>query len=94
MFTEQQLVSFGNFLLKTYGVQVHSTDGKNLPVYQRQVTDADFCNWKNEEKPNELPLPSLHQIKEDGNYIPVGTKVEIKKPAVLGYGRKDNNSVG
>lgn len=62
MFTEQQLVSFGNYLLLTYGVQVHSTDGKNVPVYQREVTDADFCNWKDIEKPDELQLPSQHQL--------------------------------
>lgn len=46
MFTEAQLVSFGNYLLFTYGVQVHSTDGKNIPVYQREVSHADFENWK------------------------------------------------
>lgn len=43
---ETQLVSFGNYLLSNYGVQVHSTDGKNTPLYQRQVSDADLSNWK------------------------------------------------
>jgi hypothetical protein len=46
MYTEQQLVDFGNYLLKTYGVQVFSNDGQNVPIYQRQVSDADFANWK------------------------------------------------
>jgi len=62
LFTEAQLVSFGNFLLKTYGVQVYSTDGKNQPIYQREVTDADFSNWKEVENPNPFQLPSGHQI--------------------------------
>ncbi|MFI5132665.1 MAG: hypothetical protein ACHQFX_21870 [Chitinophagales bacterium] len=58
MFTEAQLISFGNFLLKNYGVQVHSTDGKNVPIYQREVTDADFCNW---EETQNSPSISLGQ---------------------------------
>lgn len=41
-----QLVSFGNYLLKEYGVQVHSTDGSNQPMYQREVSDADISNWE------------------------------------------------
>lgn len=56
MFTEAQLVSFGNFLLKTYGVQVHSTDGKNLPLFQREVHDADLCNWKEFQNPRPISL--------------------------------------
>ena len=44
---ESQLVSFGNFLLKTYGVQVHSTDGSNIPLSQRMVSDADLIKWEN-----------------------------------------------
>lgn len=44
------LVSFGNYLLKRYGVMVHSSDGKNVPIYQREVGDADLCNWKEESK--------------------------------------------
>lgn len=62
-YTEAQLVSFGNYLLKTYGVQVHSTDGKNIPLYQRQVTDADYRNWEEVERqgPN-VNLPSQHAI--------------------------------
>ena len=42
------LVLFGNYLLKRYGVMVHSSDGKNQPIYQREVCDADLCNWKDE----------------------------------------------
>lgn len=42
------LVSFGNYLLQRYDVQVHSTDGKNTPLYLRQVTDADLANWEHE----------------------------------------------
>ena len=43
---EAMLVSFGNFLLNKYGVMVYSSDGKNEPIYKRQVSDADICNWK------------------------------------------------
>jgi len=43
-----QLVSFGNYLLKTYGVNVHSTDGSNQPLYQREVSHADLENWEHE----------------------------------------------
>lgn len=70
MFTEAQLVSFGNFLLKTYGVQVFSNDGQNAPLYQREVTDADFCNWKEEEKPDELQLPSRFQQTDKVFFFP------------------------
>src|SRR6185503_7776496 len=62
MFIEKQLVEFGNFLLKTYGVKVHSTDGKNTPLYQREVSHADVSNWRDEERPDELSLPSQFQI--------------------------------
>lgn len=60
MFTKSHLVAFGNYLLKTYGVQVHSSDGKNQPVYQREVTDADLSNWKEDVKADGL-LPSRFQ---------------------------------
>jgi hypothetical protein len=59
---DRLLVTFGNFLLKRYGVMVFSTDGKNTPLYQREVTHADYCNWKDEEKPEFNLLPSQHQI--------------------------------
>jgi hypothetical protein len=62
MFTEAQLVSFGNYLLKKYGVQEYSTDGSNTPIHQRQVGHADVCNWKKAERPTLLPLPSAFQI--------------------------------
>lgn len=61
MYTEAHLTSFGNFLLTTYGVQVHSTDGKNMPLYPREVSDADVCNWKYQETPDTLLLPSKFQ---------------------------------
>jgi len=61
MFTEKQLVEFGNYLLKRYDVQVHSSDGKNQPIYQREVCDADVCNWKDISNVNELQLPSRFQ---------------------------------
>lgn len=64
MFTRQHLVSFGNYLLSQYDVKVHSTDGKNTPLYQRQVADADTFNWKEEEKIDEQSLPSQHQIED------------------------------
>lgn len=63
VFTEKQLVSFGNYLLKRYGVQVYSTDGTNTPLYPREVHDADFRNWH--ETPEGYArgvLPSAHQI--------------------------------
>lgn len=66
MFTEAQLISFGNFLFKSYGVQVHSSDGKNTPIYLREVCDPDICNWKEAEptKAWEIATPSTHQIGE------------------------------
>lgn len=64
MFTQKQLVEFGNYLLTTYGVQVHSTDGKNQPLFQREVTDADFSNWEHIEEPNPFQLPSGHQMED------------------------------
>lgn len=50
-YSEADLIRFGNFLFKTYGVMVHSSDGKNQPVYERGVTHADMCNWKDVNKP-------------------------------------------
>lgn len=63
---EVQLVSFGNYLLKTYGVNVHSNDGKNTPIYQREVTDADLANWKVEgEFPSNCTYyPSRHSLQQ------------------------------
>jgi len=45
-----ELVSFGNHLFKTYNVQVHSSDGNNAPLYQREVSDADLANWEDENR--------------------------------------------
>lgn len=66
MYTESQLVSFGNYILKTYGVQVHSNDGQNVPLYQREVTDADMANWEGGEKftNQDYKLPSQFQIED------------------------------
>lgn len=43
--TKRKLVSFGNYLLEKYNVMVYSTDGKNIPIYRREVTHADIENW-------------------------------------------------
>ncbi len=67
MYNEQQLVSFGNFLLEVYGVMVYSNEGKNLPLYQRQVSDADFSNWRTENGLNgidDVQYPSRYAIGE------------------------------
>lgn len=69
MFTEAQLVSFGNFLLSTYNVQVYSNDGKNQPIYPRQVTDADFCNWKENNMVDESKLPSQFQHGDKVGFV-------------------------
>jgi hypothetical protein len=45
---KSHLVSFGNYLLKQYNVMVHSTDGTNQPLFQREVSDADIANWEHE----------------------------------------------
>ncbi len=59
---EKQLVSFGNYLLKTVGAKGYDVDGK--PVFEREVTDADLTNWQYEcpQKSWELVLPSRFQI--------------------------------
>lgn len=43
-----ELVSFGNYLLQRYEVMEYSTDGKNTPLFLRQVCDADLSNWEYE----------------------------------------------
>lgn len=50
-YTESDLIHFGNFLLLTYNVMVYSNDGKNIPIYERSVTDADLSNWKELKEP-------------------------------------------
>jgi hypothetical protein len=82
MYNKSHLVSFGNYLLKTYGVQIYSTDGRNVPIFQREVTDADMANWKEEEKPDTLTLPSQHQIG-DPVVVYFGTSGVIKNCKVI-----------
>ncbi len=43
---EKELVSFGNYLFKRYGVMEYSNDGKNTPLFERMISDADLCNWR------------------------------------------------
>jgi hypothetical protein len=53
MFTEAQVVSFGNYLFQRYKVRVFSNDGDNQPIIQRQVSHADVCNWKDKMKDSD-----------------------------------------
>lgn len=71
MYTEAQLVSFGNYLLKTYGVQVFSNEGQNVPLYQREVTDADYCNWSAGEIVGnpQCKLPSQFQEGDAARFM-------------------------
>jgi hypothetical protein len=64
MYTEEQLVTFGNYLLKAYNVQIHSTDGKNQPLFQREVCHADVANWKTENPPSANWFPSQFNIND------------------------------
>lgn len=59
MYSKSHLISFGNHLLKTYGVRYHSADGKNTPLETRQVSHADTEGWK-EQTPidSDSKLPS------------------------------------
>lgn len=62
---EMNLISFGNYLLERYGVMVYSNDGTNVPLYQRQVDNADLCNWRDEcnpKKDGEALYPSRYSI--------------------------------
>lgn len=68
-FSISTLVSFGNYLLDRYGVMVYSTDGKNEPLYKREVTDADIQNYFSLQGLVDSRLPSAHQI---------GAKVELR----------------
>jgi len=62
MYTEAQLVTFGNYLFSRYGVKFHTTDGLNNPIGTRQVDDADLCNWKvDSDISNRTQLPSKFQ---------------------------------
>lgn len=62
MYNEQQLAEFGNYLLRTYNVQVYSTDGRNTPLYERQVTDADLANWRHDAPDRNAWFPSRYNI--------------------------------
>lgn len=83
MFTEEQLVSFGNYLFRRYDVQEYSTDGKNTPLFQRQVHDADLANWRHEAQPNQLLLPSQHQIEDRVNVEMVVAEKPVIIPATV-----------
>lgn len=80
---EQQLVSFGNWLLKEYGVMVMSDNGKNTPLYQREVSHADICNYK-EVVDFEITrlLPSAHQLG-DKVFVSFGAQGIIKNCEVI-----------
>lgn len=62
MFRAEDIVSFGNYLFRTYNVQVYSSDGKNTPISLREVTHADFENWPSENPDRHSWLPSRHKI--------------------------------
>lgn len=62
------LVSFGNYLFDRYNVKVHSDEGFNVPLYNRQVSDADIQNWQVGQQV-QSKLPSAHQI---------GAKVQLQ----------------
>ncbi len=48
----------------------HSSDGQNLPLFQRMVSDADIRNWEDEQGVSAFrTLPSRFQI---------GDKVSIR----------------
>lgn len=66
-----------------YGVKVHSSDGKNTPIYPRQVTDADLCNWKDKFS-FPIELPSQHKIGDKVKVclMPQG---EMSFPGILAY---------
>ncbi len=66
MYTEKQLVGFGNFLLKRYNVQVYSNDGTNTPIYDRNVHHADIENWKhdNPEAAAQAVQQTMFQLDE------------------------------
>jgi len=72
-----ELVSFGNHLLKTYGVQVYSTDGNNTPLYLREVSDADIANWEHENSDgNNGGFPFKAHTDYPSRYA-IGEKVKV-----------------
>lgn len=64
MYTKSHLISFGNYLLKTYGVRHFSSDGKNTPLETRQVSHADTEAWKDETPMDAVDLAGYPQIKD------------------------------
>lgn len=56
---ENQLVSFGNYLLKKCKVRGYDVDGE--PCFEREVTDADILNWRDQYQ-GKPETPSQHQV--------------------------------
>lgn len=65
MYTEKDLVDFGNYLFRAYDVQQYSNDGKNQLIRQRQVSDADICNWGNRLQEGNKYFPCSFDIGDD-----------------------------
>jgi hypothetical protein len=72
-----QLVSFGNYLFARYNVKVHSTDGNNTPLYDRQVTDADLANWEHENQHFEGGGVPFKAHTEYPSRYEIGEKVKL-----------------
>lgn len=90
MYTEKQLVSFGNSLLERYGVKTHSADGKNEPLFNREVSHADVENWKEDFESNTVEhratlFPSRYDIGEQVRVclLPDGEETFPGIPAVI-----------
>jgi len=78
-YSHDQLIDFGNYLLRHYKVQQHSSDGENTPLYQQEVSHADYENWRY-EMPSTLlrSLPSRFQIGDNAVFRdPTNEKCEI-----------------
>ncbi len=91
-YTREQLASFGNFLLKRYDVKVHSTDGKNTQLHQREVCHADIENWKDEnpfkEQSTTYGFMSSERALIESDKIVSGWNAHIDDPLNLGVGKK------
>lgn len=71
---KMDLVSFGNYLLHRYGVQVGSNDGSNTPLYSRQVTHADLSNWRDAQlKGGDGNSAQAEQQQQENEQPPRGT---------------------
>ena len=67
MYTESQLISFGNFLFKKYDVKITQSGAEPIPLPVKEVSnDVDFYEWKEIENPNPFQLPSRFQIGDEG----------------------------